>query len=205
MAACQAVERLASQILLNDLALERDAVGAVLCHGRRSFECPTHRSNHFNPIVRPQGPTPIVYRNLFGSAPVGVKFPNDIQLRTAMPGQRGDRHACFDEARLSDASDSRRRNWVSFMRVVQCVAARACWSASVLDPSRSNGISTLTRISVSNPRAERHASARFKHGPIRSSHLTLGFQHGRKALVDTIPGRLDSRASTQRIPSDEKI
>ena len=49
VAACQAVERLASEILLNNLALESDAVGSVLCHGRRSFECPTHRSNHFNP------------------------------------------------------------------------------------------------------------------------------------------------------------
>ena len=28
---------LASQILLNDLALERDAVGAVLCHGCRAI------------------------------------------------------------------------------------------------------------------------------------------------------------------------
>ena len=37
--------------VFHDLALERDAVGAVgavLCHGRRSFECPAHRSNHFN-------------------------------------------------------------------------------------------------------------------------------------------------------------
>ena len=58
MAARQAVEGLADEIFLNDLALERDAVGAVLCHGRRSFECPAHRSNHFNPTVRPQGPTP---------------------------------------------------------------------------------------------------------------------------------------------------
>lgn len=61
MSAGQAVQRLAGEILLNDLALEGDAVGAVgtmLCHGRRSFECPTHRSNHFNQLVRPQGPTP---------------------------------------------------------------------------------------------------------------------------------------------------
>ncbi len=33
-------------------------MGAVLGHGRRSFECPAHRSNHFKPTVRPQGPTP---------------------------------------------------------------------------------------------------------------------------------------------------
>ena len=41
VAARQAVKRLTSQILLNNLALEVDAVGAVLCHRRRSFECPT--------------------------------------------------------------------------------------------------------------------------------------------------------------------
>ena len=60
LAARQAVERLAGEILLNDLALEGDAVGAVSCHGRRSFECPANRSNHFNPPVRPQGPTPLL-------------------------------------------------------------------------------------------------------------------------------------------------
>ena len=57
----QTVERLAGEILLNDLALEGDAVGSVgsvLGHGRRSFECPTHRSNQFNPPVRLKAPTP---------------------------------------------------------------------------------------------------------------------------------------------------
>ena len=34
VAARQAMERLAGEILLNDLALEGDTVGAVLCHGR---------------------------------------------------------------------------------------------------------------------------------------------------------------------------
>ena len=32
-------------------------IRAALCHGRRSFECPPHRSNHFNPPVRPKGTT----------------------------------------------------------------------------------------------------------------------------------------------------
>ena len=57
-AKCQAVQRLAGEILLKDLGLENDAVGSVLCHGRRTFECPTQRSNQFNPTVRPLGPTP---------------------------------------------------------------------------------------------------------------------------------------------------
>ena len=58
----QAVEGLAGEKLLNDLAPERNAVASVssvLGHRRRSFECPAHRSSHFKPPVPPQGPTPI--------------------------------------------------------------------------------------------------------------------------------------------------
>jgi len=65
VAAGQAMERLAGEILLNDLALEGDAVsavGSVLCHERRSFECPAHRSNHFKPPVPSQGPSPVIVK-----------------------------------------------------------------------------------------------------------------------------------------------
>ena len=34
------------ELFVNDPGLEGDVVGSVFCHGHRSFECPTHRSNH---------------------------------------------------------------------------------------------------------------------------------------------------------------
>jgi hypothetical protein len=49
---------LASQKLLNNLALELNAVRAVLGHGLPSFESPARRSILSCPIVRPKGPTP---------------------------------------------------------------------------------------------------------------------------------------------------
>ena len=55
----ETVKCLTCEAFLNDLALESDAVGAVPCHGRRSFKCPTHRQNQFKPPVRPKEPTPL--------------------------------------------------------------------------------------------------------------------------------------------------
>ena len=43
----------------SNVAGERRAPLRHLCHGRRSVECPAHRSNQFKPPVRSQGPTPI--------------------------------------------------------------------------------------------------------------------------------------------------
>ena len=46
---------------------------------RRSFECPAHRSNHFKPPVRPQGPTPdrgqFSTLNNSSSAPPAARAP----------------------------------------------------------------------------------------------------------------------------------
>src|SRR6202007_2921740 len=53
------VKGLPCQELLSDLALELDAVRAVLGHGLPSLESPARRSILSRPIVRPQGPTPI--------------------------------------------------------------------------------------------------------------------------------------------------
>ena len=47
-----------SRLLLNDPALERDAVGPVLCHGCRSFEFPVHPVKSFQSVCPTQEPTP---------------------------------------------------------------------------------------------------------------------------------------------------
>jgi len=52
------VKGLAAQEFLNDLALELDAVRAVLGHGLPSFESPARRSIPARPSVPPEGPTP---------------------------------------------------------------------------------------------------------------------------------------------------
>src|SRR5271170_7547907 len=57
------VKGLAGQELLSDLALELDAVRAVLRHGLPSFESPARRSILSRPTVRPEGPTPIRGQN----------------------------------------------------------------------------------------------------------------------------------------------
>lgn len=49
------MRRLAGEILLHELALERDAmasVGSMLGNEHRSFECPEHRANAFNLTAR---------------------------------------------------------------------------------------------------------------------------------------------------------
>jgi hypothetical protein len=46
----------------SDLALELDAVRAVLGHGLPSFESPALRSILSHPIVRTKGPTPLKRR-----------------------------------------------------------------------------------------------------------------------------------------------
>src|SRR5271156_5584949 len=64
MALGEPVKGLAGQKLLSDLALELDAVRAVLGHGLPSFESPARRSIPIRPIVRPKGPTPVLGRLL---------------------------------------------------------------------------------------------------------------------------------------------
>jgi hypothetical protein len=59
MALGEPMKGLAGQEFLSDLALELDAVRAVLGHGLPSFESPARRSIPSRPIVRPEGPTPI--------------------------------------------------------------------------------------------------------------------------------------------------
>jgi hypothetical protein len=49
---------LAGQEFLSDLALELDAVRAVLGQGLPSFESPARWSIPVGPTVRPKGPTP---------------------------------------------------------------------------------------------------------------------------------------------------
>ena len=54
---------------------EFDAAGPVSCHGRRSFECSTHRSSHSKFPVRPHRFTPICGRA-------------DVSMRVGIPNQR---------------------------------------------------------------------------------------------------------------------
>src|SRR5271169_4951807 len=55
------VKGLAGQELLSDLALELDALRAVLGHGLPSFESPARRSILSRPTVRREGSTPSVW------------------------------------------------------------------------------------------------------------------------------------------------
>jgi hypothetical protein len=50
------MQGLAGQEFLNDLALEFDAVRAVLSHGLPAFESPARWSILAGPTVRPRGP-----------------------------------------------------------------------------------------------------------------------------------------------------
>src|ERR1700722_18920129 len=61
------IQGLAGQELLSHLALEFDAVRAVLGHGLPSFESPARWSILAGPTVRPKGPTPNPGSNLGGN------------------------------------------------------------------------------------------------------------------------------------------
>jgi hypothetical protein len=58
MALRQTMQRLASQVFLDHLTLELDAVGAVSCHELASFRSPAPRSIPQFFLVRPKGPIP---------------------------------------------------------------------------------------------------------------------------------------------------
>src|SRR6185437_16861518 len=79
---------LAAQELLSDLALELDAVRAMLRHGLPSFESPAQRSIPACPTVRPKGPTPTSGENCSATHKRVMRLVL-LDLRSEMPSLVG--------------------------------------------------------------------------------------------------------------------